>query len=77
MTYLHHYMPALYYVCLSLGFGVDGLLKLLPKWMRVAVFWTLAAVVAGVGYYFLDCAWGMMGSPDNYRGRAWREDWEF
>lgn len=77
VTYLHHYMPALYYICLSLGFSVDWLTRILPKRVGDLVWVVTVITVVGVGVYFMGAAWGMSGPPKDWQGRKWRKEWQF
>lgn len=79
VTYLHHYLPALYYAALGLAFSVDHLLTKYVKFaiIRRSVFIALSVVVFAVFWHFRDTAMGMTGPTQGYQHRKWLSSWRF
>jgi dolichyl-phosphate-mannose-protein mannosyltransferase len=79
VTYLHHYLPAMYYGALGLAFISDHILVRYVgnNLLRTILFAAECAVIFGVFLYFKDAAMGMTGPTSGYQGRQWLDTWRF
>lgn len=71
VTYLHHYMPALYFAIFLLAFLIDWFL---PKYGKY-VHWALVLLTAATFWHFRDIAMGMTGDLHDYEHLKWLSDW--
>ncbi|KAM9910456.1 hypothetical protein OXX69_004487 [Metschnikowia pulcherrima] len=76
VTYLHHYVPALYFAIFVSGFLVELCTRKLPNFIRKAAYAVLYACVLGVFWYYHPLAMGMVGPSEDYSHlklfRTWR-----
>jgi dolichyl-phosphate-mannose-protein mannosyltransferase len=56
--FLHHYMPALYFAVLTLGVGMDLILRRFPRILKVFVFLTAAACMIYTYWVYSPLAYG-------------------
>ncbi|KAJ2076843.1 Protein O-mannosyltransferase 2 [Coemansia sp. RSA 988] len=77
VTYLHHYLPALYFALLLLAFEIDYCCRRLLKWhwlrMAVVVVWAAAALV--IFCWFAPLTFGYTGAMTNLKHRQWLPTW--
>ncbi|KAL7419324.1 Dolichyl-phosphate-mannose--protein mannosyltransferase 2 [Cryptotrichosporon argae] len=78
VTYLHHYLPTLWFAVLLAGHVLDlyafNNSRLSPRARDVA-FALAAAVVVANFWWFKDLALGIHGPVDKIRGWGWRRSW--
>lgn len=68
VTYLHHYVPALYFAIFVSGFLIDFFVaRRSPAYVKYPVFFALYAAVAGVFWYYKPLALGMLGNAENFQ----------
>jgi dolichyl-phosphate-mannose-protein mannosyltransferase len=76
VTYVHHYLPALYFAILTFAFLVDFATQ---KWantaLRAIIYMALYAVTVGIFVYFMPVAYGMTGELDQYSHLKWFSTW--
>ena len=78
VTYLHHYLPALYFAILVLGLVLDHLVFKRPnikpqtKWL---VFAILAVGTIATFLHFKSIVFGMTGKANDHKGLQWRKSW--
>ncbi|CCF57765.1 hypothetical protein KAFR_0D01190 [Kazachstania africana CBS 2517] len=77
VTYVHHYLPALYFALIILAYAFDAFLQLCN--MRAPIKWLIfisyfAAVVACF-YYFSPISFGMVGPISDYEYLNWLSSW--
>ncbi|GAA5892190.1 hypothetical protein JCM8208_001470 [Rhodotorula glutinis] len=78
VTYLHHYLPTLWFSVLMSGVLLDHFVfrshRLTPRTKKV-VFGLVAGAVVGTWWFFRACAWGIEGPAKDMVGRKWRKSW--
>ncbi|GMM49264.1 dolichyl-phosphate-mannose-protein mannosyltransferase [Starmerella bacillaris] len=72
VTYLHHYMPALYFAIFVFTFLLQWFV---PKRYQAAVFLTFIAITIACWWHFRMLSWGMEGEPSDYNYLRWMERW--
>ena len=76
VTYLHHYLPTLWFSVLMSGVLLDHFIfrshRLTPRTKKV-VFGLVAGAVVGTWWFFRACAWGIEGPAKDMVGRKWRK----
>lgn len=75
VTYVHHYVPALYFAILTFAFVVDYSLRKAPSWLRLV---TYAALMSGCVYIYILFAplcQGMNGPSHKYLYLQWFKSW--
>ncbi|KDQ61319.1 glycosyltransferase family 39 protein [Jaapia argillacea MUCL 33604] len=78
VTYVHHYLPTLYFSVLMLAHLLDHFiftsrrLSERTKWISFAVCTT---IIVGTFWWFRGMAWGMDGSINDHWGLLWRKSW--
>ncbi|KAH9817102.1 family 39 glycosyltransferase [Melampsora americana] len=78
VTYLHHYLPTLWFAIITSGLCFDHFIfrsKDFNQVQKKLIFWSLAALITFTGIWFRDCAWGIEGPINKYKGRQWRKSW--
>ncbi|POY73479.1 hypothetical protein BMF94_3416 [Rhodotorula taiwanensis] len=79
VTYLHHYLPTLWFSVLMSGILFDHFIfksRRFTHRTKTIVFALIVAVVVGTWWYFRDCAWGIEGpAGETMKGRKWRKSW--
>ncbi|KAI8324767.1 PMT-domain-containing protein [Martensiomyces pterosporus] len=76
VTYIHHYLPALYFALLQLAFDLDFFFK---HWRRGRYLnlaaWGIGIVVGLVFLYFSPFTFGWSGPAKELAGRRWLKTW--
>ncbi|KAJ2848436.1 Sorting nexin mvp1 [Coemansia erecta] len=76
VTYIHHYLPALYFALLQLAFELDYFFK---RWRRGRFLntapWCIGAVVCLVFLYFAPFTYGWNKPAKLLSGRKWLSSW--
>jgi len=78
VTYVHHYLPALYFSMLMAAHIIDHFVfssrrvEESHKWM---VFGICVFLIVGVFWWFRGVAWGIDGPIKDYHGLGWRKSW--
>ncbi|ORX73693.1 PMT-domain-containing protein [Linderina pennispora] len=76
VTYIHHYLPALYFALLQLAFDIDFALK---RWRRgrylTVAAWGIGAAVFVVFLYFAPFTFGWNKPMKELAGRRWLKTW--
>ncbi|KAK9485603.1 Dolichyl-phosphate-mannose-protein mannosyltransferase-domain-containing protein [Lipomyces starkeyi] len=75
VTYVHHYLPALYFAIISFGFLFDFGTRRMPGWARYLAFVLAYAAVIGVFVLFSPISFGMIGKHDKYSYLNWLSTW--
>ncbi|KAJ2794084.1 Protein O-mannosyltransferase 2 [Coemansia guatemalensis] len=77
VTYLHHYLPALYFALLLLAFEIDYCCRRLLGWyrLRMAVVVVWAAASLAVFCWFAPLTFGYTGAMANLKHRQWLPTW--
>ncbi|KAG8988241.1 Protein O-mannosyltransferase 2 [Tulasnella sp. 427] len=78
VTYLHHYLPTLYFSILMLGHFFDHFIfsaRRLSERVKTAAFIVLYVVIVGVWWWFKDIAFGVEGPIADHWGLGWRKTW--
>lgn len=77
VTYVHHYLPALYFAVLVFNFLLDhATLHWTPRSVRMIVYLSLYALTAGLFYHFSPIAFGMTGDLEQYKYLNWLKTWK-
>lgn len=76
VTYVHHYLPALYFAILTFGFLSDHLLKKINKYVAAVIYLAMYAAVIGVFLWFAPISFGMTGEPDDFKYLNWLKTWK-
>lgn len=78
VTYLHHYLPTLYFSVLMLGHLLDHFF-FSARWLgtrgKIITFAICASSIIGCFWWFRAMAWGMEGPVGDYWGMGWRKSW--
>ncbi|KAJ7614913.1 glycosyltransferase family 39 protein [Roridomyces roridus] len=78
VTYLHHYLPTLYFAVLMFGHVLDHLVfssRRLPLAVKATVFGVIASAVVGTFWWFKGVAFGIDGPIGEHWGLLWRKSW--
>lgn len=75
VTYVHHYLPALYFAILTFGFLADLYLKKANKYVASAVYLAMYAVIIVIFLWFAPISFGMTGEPDDFKYLNWLKTW--
>ena len=77
VTYLHHYLPALYFAILVLGLVLDHTLmrRNIPERFKWFVFAVLAINTVVTFYHFRGVVFGMTGPIAQHKHLRWRGSW--
>lgn len=82
VTYVHHYLPALYFALIMLAYYFDVLLKAhvqflqkIPKAVRYGIFIAYFIILLGGFYYFSPISFGMVGPNRDYQYLNWFKSW--
>lgn len=77
VTYVHHYLPALYFALLILAYTVEAVMKKINKnKLKNATFAILIIATISCFMYFSPISFGMMGSAYNYKYLKWIKTWD-
>lgn len=77
VTYIHHYVPALYFAILEAVFMIDFLSNRMSKTIRVFLYIVLIAGAGYSYYYFSPWCQGMYGVKAEYLRMQWFKTWDF
>ncbi|KAM0787088.1 hypothetical protein ACM66B_006346 [Microbotryomycetes sp. NB124-2] len=78
VTYLHHYLPTLWFSVLMVGHLLDHFVfksRRLTNKFKYIVFSVVVTAVLGTFWLFRACAWGIQGPAKDLKGRKWRASW--
>ncbi|KAK7208552.1 O-mannosyl transferase [Myxozyma melibiosi] len=80
VTYVHHYLPALYFAIMTFGFVFDYVTSTLmsgraKKYGRPVAYLAMYAVVVGLFWEFSPISFGMTGSHEQYGYLNWLSTW--
>lgn len=77
VTYLHHYLPALYFAILVTGLVLDHLIfkRQIPERFKWLVFGLLAVNTIVTFYHFNGVVFGMIGPISKHKHLKWRNSW--
>ncbi|KAG0668050.1 Protein O-mannosyltransferase 2 [Maudiozyma exigua] len=80
VTYVHHYMPALYFALIIFAYVLETLTNLLPatKIGKIAKYMTFVLYISGVVgcfWYFSPISFGMVGPRAKFEYLAWLPGW--
>lgn len=78
VTYLHHYLPTLWFAVLMAGQVLDVTIFSSSRWSDKSklvwfIFWAGAVVLNF--WWFKDLALGIYGPVDSHKGWQWRRSW--
>lgn len=76
VTYVHHYVPALYFAILVLGFVVDYFLRASARWIKYPVYIILFGGCIKTYTYFSPICQGMTGMWTDYLYLQWLKSWD-
>ncbi|KAF8207022.1 glycosyltransferase family 39 protein [Mycena galopus ATCC 62051] len=78
VTYVHHYLPTLYFAVLMLAHVFDHFVfsaRSIPLVAKGVVFGIVAAAIAGTFWWFKGVAFGIDGPIGQHWGLQWRSSW--
>jgi len=78
VTYIHHYLPALYFGVLMAAHVLDHFVftaHRLSERTKSIVFIVVAAAIVGNFWWFRGVTWGMDGPISDHWGLQWRKSW--
>ncbi|CAL9738010.1 dolichyl-phosphate-mannose--protein mannosyltransferase 2 [Monosporozyma servazzii] len=82
VTYVHHYLPALYFALIMLAYYFDVLLKAhaqflqkIPKKVRYGIFISYFIILLGGFYHFSPISFGMVGPNKDFEYLNWFKSW--
>lgn len=80
VTYVHHYLPALYFALLVMCYLFEAGLKgwnksQLGKALRIIIYGSYYAIVIGCFFYFSPISFGMEGPVSDYEYLDWLPGW--
>ncbi|KAJ7704861.1 glycosyltransferase family 39 protein [Mycena rosella] len=78
VTYIHHYLPTLYFAVLMFGHVIDHFVfsaRRVPPAAKAAVFGICAAAIVGTFWWFKGVAFGIDGPIREHTGLLWRKTW--
>jgi dolichyl-phosphate-mannose-protein mannosyltransferase len=75
VTYLHHYLPALYFSILTAGFIFDHFTVYCNLPAKKIIFGMSYAFIIIVFWYFKDIAYGINYPSSKLKGRKWLSTW--
>lgn len=76
VTYVHHYVPALYFAILVFGFVVDYTLTNTKSFVKYSVYFALFFGCTYIYILFAPIAQGLEGPGTNYRHLQWLPTWK-
>lgn len=77
VTYLHHYVPALYFAIFVSGFLMEYLVaRRANKYVKHIVFLMAYVGIVGSFIYFRHFSWGMTGSPMDFKHLRLLSSWQ-
>ncbi|KAJ6468316.1 glycosyltransferase family 39 protein [Mycena sanguinolenta] len=77
VTYIHHYLPTLYFAVLMFGHILDHFIfsRSLPLVVKGVAFGICAGAFAGTFWWFKGVAFGIDGPINEHWGLLWRKTW--
>ncbi|KAG8968931.1 Protein O-mannosyltransferase 2 [Tulasnella sp. 419] len=78
VTYLHHYLPTLYFAVIMLGHMIDHFIfksRRLSEQVKWGAFTVCASAIIGVWWWFKAVALGIDGPVNDHKGLQWRKSW--
>ncbi|CAA7271132.1 unnamed protein product [Cyclocybe aegerita] len=78
VTYLHHYLPTLYFAVLMLSHVLDHYIfssRRFTQQTKAIIFGVLAFALILCFWWFKGVAFGIMGPVNEHKGLGWRESW--
>ncbi|KAI0460849.1 hypothetical protein LJB42_001496 [Komagataella kurtzmanii] len=75
VTYVHHYVPALYFAMFLLGFTVDYLTAKRNSYIKTLIYFVFYTGTIYSFYYFSPLSFGMDGPLKNYAYLQWFKSW--
>ncbi|KAK9243977.1 Dolichyl-phosphate-mannose-protein mannosyltransferase-domain-containing protein [Lipomyces tetrasporus] len=75
VTYVHHYLPALYFAIMTFGFLFDFGTRKLSWWARYLAYVLAYAAVIGVFALYSPISFGIIGNHENYDYLNWLSTW--
>jgi len=78
VTYLHHYLPALWFAVIMLGWTIDHSIfqsRAMGQRTKSIVFVVCAVALAGVWFWFKGVSFGIYGDINDHWGLQWRKNW--
>lgn len=76
VTYVHHYVPALYFAILIFGFVVDHFLRSSHNWIKYPIYIVLFGGSIKTYTYFSPICQGMTGMWTDYIYMEWLKSWD-
>jgi len=76
VTYLHHYLPTLYFAVIMSGLLIDHSVftsRRLSERTKWIVFWVITSALVGTWWWFRDIAFGIEGPIGDQKGLLWRK----
>lgn len=78
VTYIHHYLPTLYFAVLMVGHLFDHFVfksKRLKPTVQYAIFFLYTGAVVGTFWWFRGVSFGIEGPIKEHWGLLWRKSW--
>ncbi|GAA5856475.1 hypothetical protein JCM8547_008761 [Rhodosporidiobolus lusitaniae] len=79
VTYLHHYLPTLWFSVLMVGVLLDHFVfksRRFPRRTKMIVFALVAGAIVGTFWFFRAAAWGIEGpAKETMKWHKWRKHW--
>jgi len=75
VTYVHHYLPALYFAMLVTVYLIELFTLNLKNYFKFPIFLILYSIIIGTFIYFSPISFGMEGSPSQYSYLNWLSTW--
>lgn len=78
VTYVHHYLPTLYFAVLMFAHMVDHFVfssRRFSRQTKSIVFSVIAGTIVGMFWWFKGAAFGMEGPIKDHWGMQWRKSW--
>ncbi|TFK36464.1 glycosyltransferase family 39 protein [Crucibulum laeve] len=78
VTYLHHYLPTLYFSVLMLAHVLDHFIfssRRFTQQTKAIIFGVLAFTIIGSFWWFKGVAFGIDGPINEHKGLKWRKSW--
>lgn len=76
VTYVHHYLPALYFAILTFAFLVDHTTtNWVNRYVTAGLYIILYALTIGIFVLFAPISFGMTGEPSDYKYLDWFSTW--
>ncbi|EEQ37193.1 Dolichyl-phosphate-mannose-protein mannosyltransferase family protein [Clavispora lusitaniae] len=77
VTYLHHYVPALYFAIFVAGFFMEYLVaRRANKYLKYVIYLVTYVGIIGSFLYYKDFCWGMTGPLEQYKHLSLLRTWQ-